>query len=120
MLVHQKLSSNAQHRQAAAEDSPSVEFSEENNSKIVRSELTVHDWMTVQSSIMANKNSTKESQETTLSWIKEEMAKPRISKSARSADPEILRAFPLSGSEWPGLARLTRRPRRLVTHPGAS
>lgn len=64
---------------------------------------------------MANKNSTKESETVTLRRIKKEMAKPRIAKSARRARPEMLRVFPLSGSEWPGLARPTRDPHRLVS-----
>lgn len=47
------------------------------------SELTVHRSRKVQSSIMANKNSKKESEEAILREIKEEMAKPRVVRSAR-------------------------------------
>jgi len=68
---------------------------------------------------MAKKISNKESAEDILGGIKEEMAKPRIARSAREAGPEDLRVFPLSGSAWPGLARPVRRFCRLVTHPGA-
>lgn len=74
----------------------------------------------MQSSIMADKNSNKESAKAIFGGIKKEMAKPRIAKSAREAEPEELGVFPLSGSAWPGLARPTRRAHRLLTHPGAS
>src|SRR5208283_1165042 len=82
---------------------------------IACSELTVHGSRNVQSSIMANKNSIKESEEAILRGIKEEMAKPRIAKSARRARPELPRVFPLSGSQWPGLARPTRS--RIISSP---
>jgi hypothetical protein len=68
---------------------------------------------------MANNSSKQESARATLIGIKQEMAKPRIAKSARGLGPEQLEVFPLSGSAWPGLARPSRRPHRLVTHPGS-
>ena len=82
--------------------------------------MTVLSASGVQSSIMANKISDKESAKAILSGIKKEMAKPRIAKSAREAKPENLSVFPLSGSASPELARPASRPYRLVTHPGAS
>jgi hypothetical protein len=87
-------------------------------------ELTVLWLGNVQLSIMANNSSNQESAKATLSGIKREMAKPRITKSARGLEPEQLKVFPLSGSGWPGLARPSRRPHRLVTYsskidPGA-
>jgi hypothetical protein len=82
-------------------------------------ELTVLWLGSVQLSIMANNSSKQESARTTLLGIKQEMAKPRIVKSARAAAPEQLEVFPLSGSAWPGLAPPSRRPHRLVTHPGS-
>ena len=42
---------------------------------------------------MANKNSNKEAEKATLNGIKEEMAKPRIAKSARIVEPEMLPIF---------------------------
>jgi hypothetical protein len=42
---------------------------------------------------MANKNSNKEAEKATLNEIKEEMAKPRIAKSARIVEPEMLPIF---------------------------
>ena len=74
----------------------------------------------MQSSIMTNKTSNKESAKAILGGVKKEMAKPRIAKSAREAEPKGLSVFPLSGSAWPGLARPARRAHRLLTHPAAS
>ena len=58
----------------------------------------------------------------TLREIEKEMAKPRIAKSARSAEaaePERLRVFTLSGSSWPGLRIPARRHPKTAKHPGA-
>jgi len=63
---------------------------------------------------MAKKNSNKESEKATLGRVEEEMAKPRIAKSARIAEPEMLHIFTLSESKWPGLARPIRRSHRLI------
>ncbi len=82
--------------------------------------LTVPGVGKVPSSIMTNKNSDKEAEIATLRAIKEQMAKPRIAKSARTAKPEDPPVFPLSGSAWPGSASPSRRHHRLATHPGAS
>ena len=68
---------------------------------------------------MAKKMTKKESARVTLRDVKEEMAKPRVAKSARSGEPEELRVFPLSGSSWPGLGTPARRYLKAVTHPGA-
>ena len=73
----------------------------------------------VESSIMAKKIAKKESARATLRDVKEEMAKPRVAKSARSGEPKELRIFPLSGSSWPGLGTPVRRHLKGVTHPGA-
>lgn len=72
----------------------------------------------MQSSVMANKTSNKESAKA-LSGIKREMAKPRIAKSVREAEPEKLGVFPLSRSARPVFARPARRRHRPVTQPGA-
>lgn len=69
---------------------------------------------------MHNKTLNKEAADAILSGIKEEMAKPRIAKSARGAEPEESLTFPLSESRWPGLARPGHRAHKPVTHPGAS
>jgi hypothetical protein len=74
----------------------------------------------MQSSIMSNKNSNKESEKAILSGIKEEMAKPRIAKSARAAEPKERPVSALNRIAGPGLARPSRRPRGPETHPGAS
>jgi hypothetical protein len=66
------------------------------------SELTVHGWKHVQSSTMTIRNSNKKSERATLDGIKEEMAKPRVAKSARRAKRETFRVFPLSGGGRPG------------------
>jgi hypothetical protein len=74
----------------------------------------------VQSSIMANKTVDTKAAKAILIGIKEEMAKPRVAKSARAAELKEAFTFPLSESRWPGLARPGRRIHKPVTHPGAS
>ena len=65
---------------------------------------------------MTNKSTDKSSEKAILKQVKKEMAKPRIAKSARRAEPEKIRVFPLSGSVWPGLPLPTRSPHRFATH----
>ncbi len=81
--------------------------------------LTVAGSGKMPSSIMSNKNSDKEAERATLRAIREQMAKPRNAKSARTAKSEYPPAVPLVGSAWPGLEHPSRRRPRLVTHPGA-
>jgi transposase len=82
-------------------------------------ELTVYLGGKVQSSVMAKKMTKNESARATLREVKIEMAKPRVAKSARSAEPQESRVFPLSGSAWPGLGTPVRRFPKVATHPGA-
>jgi hypothetical protein len=84
--------------------------------------LTIPYSAKVSSSGMSNKNSRKdkEAEAATLRAIKQQMAKPRIAKSARTATSEDAAAgFSLSGSVGAGLASPSRRRARLVTHPGS-